>query len=451
MTVKQRISAAVSTHVPNMDKVKAEDSEFSVNNSQKPAEMLYDVEDIESGSTHSDKEPKLKVKKVAAALHDKELPDDGSTHMPNDEDPANAYLEQESGMPVIDPGAPVASVEDEESMDDEFEDETQASLDDEFSDLDNEIESDVDEEMDEFEAEPEVEAEMETDDEMQEPEEEVAEFEAEAAAHDDVSVLDIDQVPEQDESELQFATIANCVHVIRSNRIIASMGPRTAAKIGASDVYLTPQFQDVVMSGIEQKGIRKGLVQSGFVLSKVRVSASKTTAKVVEAKVTASLKKQMEASATKEKAMEQCLAIAAVGINRQFFKDAKNELKTALESELVHAGVRGGSRIVRAMFAQHGVSYARAILTLASKLSAMPEVVRNQYAEALDMTSDGDFEPEDQEVESVADEDMAEFEPFPSSVSAALHNPIRKDVGVLLAGVKTTAALDILNGNKSLI
>jgi hypothetical protein len=83
----------------------------------------------------------------------------------------------------------------------------------------------------------------------------------------------------------------------------------------------------------------------------------------------------------------------------------------------------------------------------------MPEVVRNQYAEALDMTSEGDFEAEDedQEIESVADEDMQEFEPFPTSVSAALNNPIRKDVGVLLAGVKTTAALDILNGNKSLI
>jgi hypothetical protein len=36
-------------------------------------------------------------------------------------------------------------------------------------------------------------------------------------------------------------------------------------------------------------------------------------------------------------------------------------------------------------------------------------------------------------------------------VSAALRNPVRRDGGVLLAGVKTTAALNILNGSQSLI
>ena len=106
------------------------------------------------------------------------------------------------------------------------------------------------------------------------------------------------------------------------------------------------------------------------------------------------------------------------------------------------------------MFAKHGVSYARSLLTLANKLSAMPEVVRNQYAEALDMTSDGDYEPEEDldEVQSAADEDMEEFEPLPASVSAALRNPLRNNVGLLLAGgSKLTAASEILTGKKTLV
>ena len=81
----------------------------------------------------------------------------------------------------------------------------------------------------------------------------------------------------------------------------------------------------------------------------------------------------------------------------------------------------------------------------------MHEEVRNQYAEALDLTSDeGDYTPPADEGEAIG-EDTEEFEPIPASVSAALRSPIRKDVGMLLAGAKTTAAVSILNGSQSLV
>ena len=144
------------------------------------------------------------------------------------------------------------------------------------------------------------------------------------------------------------------------------------------------------------------------------------------------------------------MAIAAVGINRRFFKDATNELKAGLETEFTRAGVRGASNIIRAMFAQYGVSYARSILTLANKLSEMPEAVRNQYASALDLTNDEDFEAEEPVEEE--GEEGEEFEPIPASVTAALNFPARRQVGALLkAGVKTTAAMSILSGDMSLV
>ncbi len=382
--------------------------------------------------------------------------------MDNLEDPALGYLEQEIGMPIINNLPALASMEDEEfhnedldeDLDEDLEDELAADLDEEFGEIGSEdpslaIESDTDD-MDEFGTpeEDELDAEFEED----EMEEEVADFEASPVTNDDVPLLDADEVPEQDDTEVQFATVANVVHVIRSNRIVASIGPSSARRAGVADVYQSQQFQDVVAHNISEKGIRKGLVQSGFILAKVKLTSSKVASKVVNAKVAASMNKRIEAMAKKERAMEQCLAIAAVGINRQFFKDAKNELKANLETELVQAGVRGGARIVRAMFAQYGVSYAHSILALANKLTAMPEVVRDQYAEALDMTSEGDFEePEELESDFEDDEGMEEFDPIPASVTAAVHNPIRKDVGLLLAGAKSTKALAILSGKAQLI
>lgn len=439
MTNKRRV-VATSTHFDIQDKVAVQDSEFEVENHQK-AQMLIDPEDYESGKTHSDGNVKFGGPRKApttAALHDEELDGPTVTHEVGS-DPAEGYL-TESGddLPVVEVPAAEEDIDDTDATEEELE----AEMTTEFDDLYEAAEVCAE---DEFESEAE---EADADDIAEES------FEVEESPAEAIALVDADEVTDEfdeEDEDLQFATIANAVHVIRSNRIIASMGAATAKKIGASDVYLTPQFQDVVVANMGAKGLRKGLVQSGFVLAKVKISSSsKATAKAVQAKVEAGLNKKVEAMAKQQKAMEQSLAIAAVGINRRFFKDVNNELKANLEAELVQAGVRGGQHIVRAMFAQYGVSYAKSILTLANKISAMPEEMRNQYAEALDMTEDEDFTEEvDEELETEDEED--DFDPIPASVTAALHNPVRRDVGVLLAGVKTTAALNILNGSQSLI
>jgi hypothetical protein len=80
----------------------------------------------------------------------------------------------------------------------------------------------------------------------------------------------------------------------------------------------------------------------------------------------------------------------------------------------------------------------------------MPEEVRNQYASALDMTEDGEFEPEEASMDEAEDEE--EFDDLPATVSAALNTPVRRDRGVLLnAGVKSSAAAAILSGTQSLL
>lgn len=469
MTKKSRVISATSTHSDGA--VKQGSSESKVTNHQDDM-LLIDPDEVGGGNTHSGETPKVKGAKKApttAAVRDEERPKGGRTaQIPNEVDPASGYLETEAGMPVIDNTVaaevdevdtdeveevdPGDDVGDDEELEAEFEDlgdlEGEEGVEAEFDDG-------SDDGMDDLGA-PDVEAEFEDLDELEaadEGAEEPLPFEEDVADAENVSLLDADAVSDEDADDLMFAVTANVVHVIRSNRIIASMGPATARKIQMHDVYLSDQFQDVVQASVDSKGLRKGLVQSGFVLAKVKLAAaSKATTKAIEAKVSARITAKVEALNRKDEALEQSLAIAAVGINRRYFKDTPNELRAALETELQTAGVRGASRMVQAAFQAHGVDYAKAILTLARRLSAMPEEVRNQYAEALDLTSDEEFDVEAElDDEDDFDEDA---EDMPTSVSAALLSPSRRSspqTASLLKAGTNSAAMSILTGDTPLV
>jgi len=483
-------AASAFTHEGNDLKLKVEDGDSGLENSQAPM-MLIDADDFESGLTHSQDKPtmpgatkapttaatkpaiKPAVKARAAAkpvkangmqqqqLVDKELPagapsGDGVNValIDNETDPAAGYLEKEAGLPVINNASlegldadEFESAEDPDGPTDAapgFEAEVGAELEneegDEFDDLPSmsnepaapmaEAAPLADEDGEEFEdfgavepaAAPVAEG---AEPMMEEPVEEVADFEAAPVTDEQVPLVDADQVPDTEGSEdIVFATVRNSLHVIRSNRIIASMGPAKARKLGMSDIYLSDQFQDVLAHAIDTKGLRKGLIQQGLTLAKVKMTASQANAKVIKAKVEAGIASRMDAVAKQNKALDQSLAIAAVGINKRYFKDADNSLKASLVEELKRAGVKGASQLVASCFAEHGVAYARSILSLANRIAAMPEEVRNNHADSLDMTSDEDFEEDaGDEVESSVDEEEDEFNPVAATVTAALGSP----------------------------
>ena len=464
----------LSKRTHSQDAVRVGDSEFGVENHQDDM-LLLDPEDYTSGSTHSQAKPTTSGdKKLKASIRDEERATGGKiAQIDNDVDPAMGYLEQETGLPVINNASTDEDDGEDDEVNSEFEDlsdlgnagnSVDADVDEDDEGDDEEIEAEFSEEDDgddeEVEAEfddmeildgPEIEADSdeETAEEMGECADEVLSFEEDLGT-DAVNLVDADAMADAETDDLVYATVANVVHVVRANRIIASMGPSSARKVGMSDVYLTTQFQDVVQASVESKGLRKGLVQSGFVLAQVKVSASKVTAKVVKAKVEAALQTRIEAARAQDACMEQSLAIAAVGINRQFFKASKNELRASLESEFTRMGVRGAGKIIRAMFAQHGVAFAQEILTLAKRISAMPEQVRDEYASALDLTNDEDFEVED-EITSDLDEGFEDdAQEQPMSVTAALASPMRRVPALLKAGV-TNKAMDILSGSSSLV
>ena len=505
MTDKVHAAASTTmTHDGNGKDLKVEQGDQGLENSQQPM-MLIDPASLESGPTHSQEEPKMPGKTkapttasatpVAAAkkkpavqangapaqsLKDETMPSSGNiSQLDNDVDPGAGYLEKEAGMPVVhnasadeenelnDAPAPEAPGADEFEEDDES-DPMAAST--EFDDLPSLSADDLDD--DEFEdvgfeapaPEAPVEAYMGAGAPNEAPAMECADFEAEApaAAEEQMPLVDVDNVEDVEGSDaLAFASIGAAVHVIRSNRIIASMGPAAARKLNVTDVYQTPQYQDVVAHAVDTKGLRRGLVAQGFTLAKVALSASKATSRVVQAKVEAGMKSRVEAIAKQNAAMEQSLAIAAVGINKRYFKDAPNPLKAALLEQLKQAGVRGAQSLISAAFAEHGVEYAKSILTLAQRIAAMPEEVRDNHAEALDMTSDEDFVDDagtevDSEVDGDDTEDEFEDIGAPSSVTAALSSAgprrLSQPGGKVTAGISDMASVNkLLFGNQSLV
>jgi hypothetical protein len=492
---KQRVLSSTSTHFPNSEAVVVEKGEFGVKNAQGDMMLSYPDEGSDTGgNTHTTgditfegpKKVKTIAKKTTAAakvvvkkrvvsqsmLRDQQKPTGGKiAEIPNDEDPAAGYLdEDDAGMPVIQN----ASADDEEFMEDmdgieadvdEFGDDVDDVIE-EAPEADLEIESefeDFDQDAEEMTAEAEFEdlADLEgVDDapvvaEDMEVTEEVSEddplpMDVDVPDTEAVAVVDVDCMDDADTSDVAFATFANVVHVVKGNRIIASMTPHAAKKAGMSDVYLGDQFQDVVAMTMDKRGLRAGLIKSGFALAKVKIASSKVQAKVISARVDTALKQKLESAARQDKAMDQALAIAAVGVNRRFFKDTPNDLKASLETELQRLGVRGGSNLVRACFAEHGVAYAQSIVALAKKLAAMPEEHRNQFADALDITEDSEYEDpleagDEEDFDGVEIED--DMEPVPASLTAALLRPAQRSSNKVVA---STSAISILTSNRSL-
>ena len=236
-------------------------------------------------------------------------------------------------------------------------------------------------------------------------------------------VVDIDCMDDADCDDMIFASINGTKHVIKSNRIIASMTADTAELNQVADVYLDDDFDEAVVSECALKGLRAGLRSMGFTLATVKIKQNAhVTASV--AKATAEVKANLaKEQAAHDKIMQQSLAIASVGLNRNMFKDQENTLRQELTAQFEALGVRNASRIVKAAFADFGVDYAKKLLVIANDVAKMPEQTRDSLAASLDMTN----EPDDEVMadpnlygDPVAGEDDAV-----NPVEAALSNPIK--------------------------
>ena len=244
----------------------------------------------------------------------------------------------------------------------------------------------------------------------------------------DYALVDVDCVDDGSCDDLLFATIDGTKHVIKSNRIIASMTADSAKVCGCGDVYLDDDFDEAVISECEAKGLRAGLRAMGFTLATVKIKSSAQLNASV-ARATANAKAEMvKAQDKRNEVMKQSLALAAVGLNRNMFKDYENELRSELTAKFESLGVRGASRIVKAAFAEYGVDYANKLLVIANEIADLPEETRDGLAAQLDMTNEPDEEiMADPNLygDPVVGEGEDDEDEAVDSVEAALRNPLK--------------------------
>lgn len=487
---KRKVSASTSTHKGNEVDLLEDESGSEVGNNMS-VDTLIDPEDFTGGSTHySNGEPShptfASSKKRVKANENADGDQGGSSLNPgstnvstidNLTDPDQGYIGA-TDMDDIDPdmdddvdfGAEDPDQSNPEDDDDQFtgtdpDDGTTVASD---TELKNSMGVSTleasDEEDEDWDAAPAGDDEDLEDDLAEEDEEsgnggvaieDVQDEPEEASTDEDVSILDVDETPDNDVEDVAFATAGTRLLAIKANRIIASMTGRMAIASGRNDVYLTDQFQEVTAMQIKQMGLRNGLKSMGFTLAKVTLAKASVLKAQVQKEVHKTTAAVRKVNAEKEKAFEQSLAIASVGINRRLFKNAENPLKAHLEGEFRRLGIRGAGRILAHAFAEHGPAYAKQVIELAKKISAMPEEVRDSYVDALDMDTGVADEPEEDMVPIGADldgDDDLEDEGFGGdTVEAALARPgTRIQASAAANGKYSVTANEILNGKRPL-
>jgi len=481
--LKQRkVSASTSTHKGNEDDLLTEESGATVDNHM-GVDTLIDPEDYTGGNTHfSNKDathPTFASKKKAKV---KARDCDGGSSVDPDTnnvgtidnltDPDQGYIGS-SEMSDIDPDEDDDVDFDDSDMSDPEDDADQWTGGDQddgattASDTElmnsmgiSPLEASEDEE--DWDAPPAADDDEDLEDDLAEEDEDsgnggveiedVKDEPEEASTDEDVSILDVDETPDNYVEDVAFATAGTRLLAIKANRIIASMTGRMAVAAGRNDVYLTDQFQQVTAMQLQQMGLRKGLKSMGFALAKVTLAKQSVLKAQVQKEVHKTTAAVRKVNAEKEKAFEQSLAIASVGINRSLFKNAENPLKAHLEGEFRRLNIRGANRILSHAFAEHGPAYAKQVIELAKKISAMPEEVRDSYVDALDMDTGVVDETDEDVIPIGADmDDEDDLEDSVETVEAALARPgtsIRASAAA--SGKYSVTANEILNGKRPL-
>jgi hypothetical protein len=398
------------------------------NHQEAAGDLLFDPKDAAPGATHSDKPVQVK-----ASVED------------GDEDLGIDSLEEV--MPPSGEETDDLYASDEEGVLDSLLEDGEEELTDEVDELG--VEEEIPAELDEVEES--FGGEMGVDDPAFAGGEEVVS--EKICGEEGVPLVDIDETADELEDEdLAFASLGASLHCIKANRIVASMTKKDAVTAKCEDIYQDDNFPEIVMANVQQKGLRKGLIASGFKLSKVAIDSNAAVKASVAAKV-ASARKELSASTKKhDETMQQCLALAAVGIDRGFFKGVANPLRASLETELQQAGVRGGSKVVRSLFAKYGVDYSRAMIQVATKLAAMPEETRNQLSDALDMTEVAEVLDEEEDTEDFdPDLEVEDDDDLPETVSAAVRRPAHRSTRVNASSQTQKGSVqEILSGAKPL-
>lgn len=153
----------------------------------------------------------------------------------------------------------------------------------------------------------------------------------------------------------------------------------------ANENFSNSAFANKVLASVNANKMRAIDVASAIGFTGIKIPA--VVDKVVTAK-TKEHKYQVEAAAAARitnyrKTLASVLPVAAHGINRGFFANVTNPLKTAMSSALQKAGVVNAAKLVHKVFSEHSAAYNTLLIDRAQYLLSKAPEVRRELSAAI--------------------------------------------------------------------
>lgn len=452
MAIQQlRKVKAGTLHFSNHDKKPKDLSildteDTTVTNAMEPAGLI-DPETYESGDLHFSNFDKVnknmtKSKTVKAGTRrlraNSDMPPSGTggsnniSNIDNDVDPVQDYLDTDEADTLLQNAQGDTEMHASDGNVDTLGDGDENVFEETMLEADSE---DGDPNWDEMDDEDDL-PEAPEDDEPTEDQEDTEEALDAEVCEDFDNALPIGEIRQVDDTiqNVAFVMNAGVLCALKETTVVATMTPAAAKKAQVQDVYASSAYHHLLTQEAKKHGLMAALVANGFKTERLNLTAHKAVAKTLKLEAANIERRLTKVQAAKQEALDQSIAIAAVGISRNFFGEVDNPLRAALEQELVQAGMRNPQRMLQRVFASHGQAYVQNTLAVAHKISAMDEKVRASYVSALDMVSstpedaprvtarvNADFDDEDDEDEGYQfDGDESDQSPVAAHLTAAL-------------------------------
>lgn len=179
------------------------------------------------------------------------------------------------------------------------------------------------------------------------------------------------------------------VYYVMANHFPVAVAKRDAATEGVKKIFLnTAKVNTAFQNAVTAAGLTNEVMADfGIEPISIEVTASAVMEKQVEA-TREEERTKFEAKANELRdVMSQSLSIAAMAINKGFYKDTPNPLRVALCEVLAANNVRNPEGLVDGVFEKHGEDYLRNMLERASKLSNDSDETRNSVAKLVEEAS----------------------------------------------------------------
>lgn len=201
-------------------------------------------------------------------------------------------------------------------------------------------------------------------------------------AEGNVDVDLVDTIDGEEETELSML-VNEGVLVAFVNGVPVGKLTKQTAGINA-DVYLKESFSNAIGHTAGRTGVKAALKHYNFELIKASFPLKGLVAQQVKAALAEESKKVVAQLSDMKEDYRQALAIASLGLAKNFFKGKDNALKAGFVEELSNAGVRNATSVVERVFSHYSQPYITTLLATADDVLGKSLEVRNELAETLD-------------------------------------------------------------------